>query len=62
MLDPRRAGFRRLPHALVSILDGGMLGFVFYAVQRLPMLDPMVMTNAFAQVLVVSVAEVSLVD
>ena len=49
---------RRLPHALASIMVGGLLGFVFYAVQGPPTFDPVVIANAFAQVLVVSAAEI----
>lgn len=58
VLSPQRAGFGRLQHALTSVLVGGALGFIFYAVQGPPTFDPMVMANAFAQVLVVSVAEI----
>jgi hypothetical protein len=58
VLSPQRAGFRQFPHALAGVLVGGVLGFVFYAVQGPPAFDPVVIANAFAQVLVVSVAEV----
>jgi hypothetical protein len=58
VVSPKRAGFGRLPHTLVSILFGGALGFGFYAFQEPPTFDPVILANAFAQVLVVSVAEV----
>jgi hypothetical protein len=58
VLSPQGAGFRRLPHAIAGTLAGGVFGFVFYAVQGPPTFDPVVISNAFAQVLVVSVAEI----
>lgn len=57
-IAPRQAGFRSIRHALLAVLIGGGFGFLFYAIQMPPTLDPIVLTNAFAQVLVVSVAEV----
>jgi hypothetical protein len=53
-----QAGFRGLGHAAVTVMIGVALGFVIYAVQGAPSLNPMIILNAYAQVLVVSVAEV----
>jgi hypothetical protein len=58
VISTRRAGFRGLRHAAAATLVGVGLGFVIYAVQGAPSLNPVVIINAYAQVLVVSVAEV----
>jgi hypothetical protein len=52
------AGFGRCTPSPVWFAIALVLGLAFYAVQEAPSLDPVVLTNAFAQVLVVSVAEV----
>jgi hypothetical protein len=57
-IAPRQAGFRGLGHAGVAVVVGVVLGFGIYFVQGAPSLDPVVILNAYAQVLVVSVAEV----
>jgi hypothetical protein len=54
----RQAGFRGIGHAVVAAVIGGALGFVLYVLQGAPTFNPMVIINAYAQVLVVSVAEV----
>lgn len=51
-------GFRGWKHAVGSALAGGALGLGLYAFQNDPVWHPMVLTNAFAQVWVVSTAEV----
>jgi hypothetical protein len=51
-------GFRSRGHAVVAALAGLVLGFAAYALQGAPTLHPMVLLNGFAQVLVVSLAEV----
>ena len=51
-------GFRSVPRILVAVLIAGILGFALYAVQQPPTTDPVVVTNVFAQVLPVSIAEV----
>jgi hypothetical protein len=57
-IPTQQAGFRGLGHAAVAVAVGVALGFAFYAVRGAPSLDPMVILNAYAQVLVVTVAEV----
>ena len=52
------SGFRGLWHTAVAVALGVVLGFAVYAVQGAPSLDLIVVLNAYAQVLVVSVAEV----
>jgi hypothetical protein len=51
-------GFRTPPRTLVAVLAAGVLGVGLYLGQGPPSTDPVVLTNAFAQVLPVSVAEV----
>jgi hypothetical protein len=53
-----QAGFRGLRHAAVAVVVGVVLGFVIYAIQGALSFNPVVILNAYAQVLVVSVAEV----
>jgi uncharacterized membrane protein YeaQ/YmgE (transglycosylase-associated protein family) len=55
---PPRVGFQSLRHALISVLIGAVLGFALYAVQGPPTFNAVVIINAYAQVLVVSTAEV----
>jgi hypothetical protein len=57
-ISAQQAGFRGLGHAAVAVAVGVALGFAFYALRGAPSLDPMVILNAYAQVLVVTVAEV----
>jgi membrane protease YdiL (CAAX protease family) len=57
-ISPRQAGFRGIGHAVVAVVIGGTLGFVLYVLQGAPTLNPVVIINAFAQVLVGSIAEV----
>lgn len=57
-ISPRQAGFQGLSHAIVAVVVGAVLGFVLFAVQGPATFDPIVITNAYAQVWVVSVAEV----
>jgi len=52
------AGFRGWQHALRSIGAGLVLGGIIYAVQPTPVWQPGLLLNGFAQVLVVSIAEV----
>ncbi len=54
----QQAGFRGLGHAVVAVVVGVALGLVIYAVQSAPTSNPVVIINAYAQVLVVSIAEV----
>lgn len=58
VVSPARSGFRGLRHAVAAVVVGVFLGVVIYTVQGAPSLDPIVILNAYAQVLVVSVAEV----
>ena len=57
-ISPRQAGFRGIRHAVVAVAIGGALGFVLYFFQGAPAFDPVIIVNAFAQVLVGSIAEV----
>jgi hypothetical protein len=57
-LTRERLGFRSSSRTLVAVLLAGVLGFLFYVVQQPPSTDPVVVLNAFAQVLPVSIAEI----
>ena len=57
-ISSRQVGFRGLRHATVAVAVGVVLGFAVYAIQGAPSLNLVVVLNAYAQVLVVSVAEV----
>jgi hypothetical protein len=52
------AGFGSAARTAIAIAAGLVLGLAFYALAGGPTSDPIVLTNAFAQVLVVSAAEV----
>lgn len=54
----KQMGFRSISHIFFTVLIGGILGFLFYVIQKPPFMNPIVITNAFAQVLTVSIAEV----
>jgi Na+-transporting NADH:ubiquinone oxidoreductase subunit NqrB len=56
--DRRDAGFGPPARSALAVAAGLGLGFGLYAAQGAPTLDPVVLANAFAQVLVVSIAEV----
>lgn len=58
LIDRAAAGFRGGRHALVSGGLGLALGAGIYALQPAPIGHPVVLLNGFAQVLVVSIAEV----
>ncbi|WP_436924884.1 hypothetical protein [Halosimplex amylolyticum] len=51
-------GFRSVPRTVAAILVGGILGLGLYVLQQPATTDPVVVTNVFAQVLPVSIAEV----
>lgn len=57
-ISAQRAGFRGTGHAVAAVVIGAVLGFVLYVLQGAPTLNSMVITNAYAQVLVGSIAEV----
>lgn len=57
-VSTRQAGFGGFRRAITAILAGAVLGFAAYVLQGAPSLDPVVVLNVYAQVLVVSVAEV----
>jgi hypothetical protein len=57
-LGRQAAGFGPFTPSALRLFVALALGFAFYVMQGAPSLDPVVLTNAFAQVLVVSVAEV----
>jgi hypothetical protein len=54
----RLVGFPGVRRSAVALLAGGVLGFVVYIVQGAPTLDPVILLNGLAQVLVVSIPEV----
>lgn len=58
LITPSLAGFKAGGRAGWSVLIGLILGFAFYALQGAPSWDPVVLGNVFAQVLVVSTAEI----
>lgn len=58
MFSPVAAGFQGVKHSIIAILFGATLGFAFYALQEPPTYNPVVILNAYAQVLAVSVAEI----
>ena len=51
-------GFRSMRRVIPAVLVGGVLGFIIFAVQDPPSLNPVVLVNAFAQVLTVTIAEI----
>jgi len=57
-VSTEQAGFRGLGHAALAVVIGVVIGFVFYALQGAPSWSPVVLINAYAQVLVGSIAEV----
>jgi len=52
------AGFGPAFRAWASVAAAAVIGFALYVIQGAPTLDPIILLNAFAQVFVVSVAEV----
>lgn len=57
-ISPEQAGFGGLAHAVIAVAVGVALGFAFYALQGAPSWNPIVLVNAYAQVLVTSIAEI----
>jgi hypothetical protein len=57
-ISTEQAGFRGFEHAAIAIIVGVALGLAFYALQGPPSWDPIVLINAYAQVLVTSIAEI----
>ena len=57
-ISSERAGFRGFGHAAVATVVGVALGLAFYALQGAPSWNPIVLINAYAQVLVTSIAEI----
>ena len=57
-LTRQAAGFGRFTPSAVRLAMAFLLGLSFYMLQGAPSLEPVVLLNAFAQVLVVSAAEV----
>lgn len=58
VISPVVAGFRGVKHSIIAVPIGAVLGFAFYVLQGPPIYNPVVILNAYAQVLVVSVAEI----
>jgi hypothetical protein len=57
-ISTEQAGFRALAHAIIAVAIGVAIGFAFYALQGAPSWNPIVLLNAYAQVLVGSIAEI----
>jgi hypothetical protein len=57
-VSTQQAGFRGLGHAVIAVVIGVVIGFAFYALQGAPTFNPVVLINAYAQVLVTTIAEV----
>jgi hypothetical protein len=57
-ISTEQAGFRGLGHAAIAVVIGMALGFAFYALQGAPSWNPIVLINAYAQVLVTTIAEI----
>src|SRR5215211_5656685 len=53
-----QAGFRGVAHAVIAVAVGVAIGFAFYALQGAPSWNLVVFINAYAQVLVGSIAEI----
>jgi hypothetical protein len=57
-ISTEQAGFRGFGHAAIAVVIDVVLGLAFYALQGAPSWNPIVLINAYAQVLVTSTAEV----
>jgi hypothetical protein len=57
-LGLKQMGFRSIKRTIIAVVIGGAIGFAIYAIQIPPSMDPIVISNAFAQVLTVSIAEI----
>src|SRR5215218_4795003 len=57
-ISTEQAGFRGFGHAAIAIIVGVVLGLALYALQGAPSWNPIVLINAYAQVLVTTIAEV----
>jgi hypothetical protein len=57
-ISTEQAGFRGLGHAAIAVVIGVALGLAFYALQGAPTWNPIVLINAYAQVLVTNIAEI----
>ena len=57
-ISTEQAGFRGFGHAAIAVVVGVALGLAFYALQGAPSWNPIVLVNAYAQVLVTSIAEI----
>lgn len=55
---PEQLGFRSIRRTLLAVGIAGAFGSLFIALRGLPSPDPIVILNAYAQVLTVSVAEI----
>ncbi|MEJ2634416.1 MAG: hypothetical protein P8184_03880 [Calditrichia bacterium] len=53
-----QAGFRKWPRAILASILTGIVGFGIYILQGPPSLNPLVIINAFLQILPVSIAEI----
>jgi membrane protease YdiL (CAAX protease family) len=54
----RKFGFRSMKYSIFAVILGFGAGFVMYFAQTPPSLNPIVIANAYAQVLVVTIAEI----
>jgi membrane protease YdiL (CAAX protease family) len=57
-INLKKFGFRSIKYSLFAVILGFGAGFFMYFAQSPPSLNPIVIANAYAQVLVVSIAEI----
>ncbi|MEE4310253.1 MAG: CPBP family intramembrane glutamic endopeptidase [candidate division KSB1 bacterium] len=55
---PKKAGFREFRYSLISVVVGFILGISIYFLQNPPSTHPVVIFNAYVQVLSVTIAEI----
>lgn len=58
LISVRHAGFQSIKHTLITVLTGLVLGISIYFLQNPPTTHPVVILNAFFQVLSVTIAEI----
>ncbi len=58
VVNLKQLGFRSIRRTLVAIIIAGLIGFSFFIISNPPSLNPIVISNVYAQVITVSVAEI----
>jgi membrane protease YdiL (CAAX protease family) len=56
--DRKTFGFRSPRYSILAVTVGFVAGLILYIVQNPPTLNPIIIANAYAQVLVVTIAEI----